>query len=76
MVFCMAELVKNLPTTWETWIQSLCWEDPLEKEMATGSEEAVPGPPVFPSGEPGDIQPRQNGPSEAQRGVNGQMVCP
>ena len=21
----------------ETWVQSLCWEDPLEKEMATHS---------------------------------------
>ena len=27
----MAQLVKNLPTMWETWVQSLGWEDPLEK---------------------------------------------
>ena len=26
----MAQLVKNLPATWETWVQSLGWEDPLE----------------------------------------------
>ena len=28
----VAQLVKNLPATQETWIQSLGWEDPLEKE--------------------------------------------
>ena len=27
----MAQLVKNLPAIWETWVQSLGWEDPLEK---------------------------------------------
>ena len=27
----MAQLVKNLPTMRETWVQSLGWEDPLEK---------------------------------------------
>ena len=30
-------LVKNLPAMQETWVQSLCREDPLEKEMATHS---------------------------------------
>ena len=29
--------VKNLPAVQETWIPSLGWEDPLEKEMATHS---------------------------------------
>ena len=24
-------MVKNLPAVWETWVQSLGWEDPLEK---------------------------------------------
>ena len=28
-------MVKNLPAVWETWVQSLGWEDPLEKGMAT-----------------------------------------
>ena len=28
----MAQLVKNPPAMWETWVQSLGWEDPLEKE--------------------------------------------
>ena len=30
-------MVKCLPTMWETWVQSLGWEDPLEKEMAIHS---------------------------------------
>ena len=30
-------MVKNLPTMQETWVRSLRWEDPLEKEMATHS---------------------------------------
>ena len=28
---------KSLPATWETWVQSLGWEDPLEKGTATHS---------------------------------------
>ena len=31
----VAQLVKNLPATWETWVQSLGWEDPLEKGTPT-----------------------------------------
>ena len=31
------QMVKILPAVWETWIQSLSWEDPLEKGMATHS---------------------------------------
>ena len=33
----MAQLAEKLPAIWETWVQSLGWEDPLEKEMATHS---------------------------------------
>ena len=33
----VAQTVKRLPTMWETRVQSLGWEDPLEKEMATHS---------------------------------------
>ena len=33
----MAQIVKHLPTMWETRVQSLGQEDPLEKEMATHS---------------------------------------
>ena len=33
----MAQSVKNLPAMQETWVRSLGWEDPMEKEMATHS---------------------------------------
>ena len=33
----VAQLVKNLPAIWETWVQSLGWEDPLEKGTTTHS---------------------------------------
>ena len=42
-VSLVAQLVKNPPAMWETWIRSLGWEHPLEKGMAT--------PPVFWHGE-------------------------
>ena len=32
-----AQMVKNPPAMWETWVQSLGWEDRLEKGMATHS---------------------------------------
>ena len=33
----VAQLIENLLAKWETWVQSLGWEDSLEKEMATHS---------------------------------------
>ena len=33
----VAQMVKKLPVMWETWVQSLIWEDPLEEGMATHS---------------------------------------
>ena len=33
----MVQLLKNQPAMWETWVQFLGWEDPLEKEMASHS---------------------------------------
>ena len=36
-VSLVAQLVKNLTAIWETWVQSLGWEDPLEKGMTTHS---------------------------------------
>ena len=35
--FLVTQAVKNLPTTQETQVQALGWEDPLEKGMATHS---------------------------------------
>ena len=37
MAFLVAQTLKNLPEMWETWVRSLGWEDPLQKEMATHS---------------------------------------
>ena len=36
-VSLVAQMVKNLPAMQETWVQSLGWKDPLEKEMAIHS---------------------------------------
>ena len=33
----MSQMVNSLPAVWDMWVQSLGWEDPLEKEMATHS---------------------------------------
>ena len=35
--FPCGSLVKNVPAIWETWVQSLGWDDPLEKGKATHS---------------------------------------
>ena len=49
----VAQMIKHLPTVQWTWVQSLGWEDPLEKEMATHSSVLacrIPG-----TGEPGGL---------------------
>ena len=49
----MAQAIKNLPATQETWVRSLSCKDPLEKEMATHSSVLawrIPG-----TGEPGGL---------------------
>jgi len=38
----VAQMVKNLPAMWETWVRSLGQEDPLEEEMVTPSS-ILPG---------------------------------
>ena len=50
----MAQMVKNLPIIQETCVQSLGWEDPLEKEMATHSSILAWKIPWI--GEPGGLQ--------------------
>ena len=37
-------MVKHLPAMWETWVQSLGWEDLLEKEMVYTSVFLLPLP--------------------------------
>ena len=41
----VAQLVKNPPEMWETWVQSLGWEDSLEKGMVTYSSILACGTP-------------------------------
>ena len=50
----VAQTVKNLPAMQETWVRSLGWEDPLEKEMATHSRILDWGIPW--TDEPGGLQ--------------------
>ena len=40
----MAQLVKNPPAMWETWVQSLGWKDPLEEGKATHSTSGLENP--------------------------------
>ena len=37
----MAQTIKNLPIMWETWVQSLGWEDLLENEIAAAAVAAA-----------------------------------
>ena len=50
----MAQMVKNLPATQETWVQSLGQEDPLQKGMATHS--SIPAWRIPWAEEPGRVQ--------------------
>ena len=51
----MAQTVKNPPAMWETWVQSLGREDPLEEAMATHSSILACKIPWLE--EPGGLQP-------------------
>ena len=46
-------MVKNLPAVWETWVQSLGWEDPLEEGMQP-TPVFLPGESPW-TGEPGGL---------------------
>ena len=50
----MAQMAKNLPAIQGTWVQSLGWEDPLEKGMATHS--SIPTRRIPWTEEPGGLQ--------------------
>ena len=51
----VAQTVKHLPAMRETWVRSLGWEEPLEKEMATYSSTLAWKIPWME--EPGRLQP-------------------
>ena len=40
----VTQTVKNLPAMWETWVQSVGWEDPLKEVMATHSSSCLENP--------------------------------
>ena len=50
----VAQIVKNLPAMQETWVQSLGWEDPMEKGMAIHSSILAQRIPC--TGESGELQ--------------------
>ena len=52
--FPVAQMVKNLPATQETWVRSLNWEDPLEKGMMTHS--SILARKILWTEEPGGLQ--------------------
>ena len=52
----VAQSLKHLPAMWETWVQALGWEDPLEKEMTTHSSILVWRIPW--TEEPGGLSPQ------------------
>ena len=54
VAFLGAQMVKNLPAIWDTWVQSLGWDDPLEKEIAAHSS-ILPGQSPWKE-EPGGLQ--------------------
>ena len=51
----VAQMVENLPAMQEIQVQYLCWEDPLEKGMATHS--SIPARRIPWAKEPGGLQP-------------------
>ena len=55
MASLVAQMVKNLPAIQETLVQSLVWEDPLEKGMTTHS--SIPAWRISWTEEPDDLQP-------------------
>ena len=53
-VSVVAQMVKNLPAMWETWVWSLAQEDLLEKEMVTHS--SIPAWEISWTDEPGGLE--------------------
>ena len=83
----VAQLVKNPPAVWETWVPSLGWEDPLEKGTATHSSIlGLPGgsagkEPTCNVGDLGSISGLGRSPGEGKgyplqySGLENSMVC-
>ena len=75
----VAQLVKNLPAMWETWVRSLGWKDPLEEDMATHSSILawrIPmGRGAWHVAVHGVANSRTRVSSKAQHNVKGQTQC-
>ena len=63
----MVQMVKNLPAVRGTWVQSLGWEDPLEKGIATHSG-------ILAWRIPWTEEPRRLQSMESQRDTTGQLT--
>ena len=55
MASLVAQLVKNLPAMWETWVRSQGWEDPLEKEQGKRYHSTSSGVIPTPVSGPGEL---------------------
>ena len=64
----VAQSVKNLPAVQETWVQSLGWEDPLKKGMATHS--SILAWRILWTEEPGGLQPMESQESDTTERLN------
>ena len=53
--FLVAQIVKNLPAMWETWVRSLGWEDSLGKGMVASLVAQTVKAPVCNAGDPGSV---------------------
>ena len=63
----MVQMVKNLPAVRGTWVQTLGWEDPLEKGIATHSG-------ILAWRIPWTEEPRRLQSMESQRDTTGQLT--
>ena len=50
------QMIKNPPAMWETWVQSLSQEDPLEKERGLATRSSILACRISWSEEPGGVQ--------------------
>ena len=60
-------MVKNLPAMQETWVRSLTWEDPLEKEITTRSNSSILAWEIPWTEEPGGLQSMASQESDATK---------
>ena len=67
-------MVKNLPAMQETWVQSLTWEDPLEKEITTHSNSSILAWEIPWTEEPGGLQFMASQKSDVTERLNNDLL--